>query len=60
MGWPKEPLKVEGDAVTISFQVKSSRERNTPDVAVWGFSCIVSTKVGQFFSHSLHRNAKVP
>ncbi|PFX11196.1 putative E3 ubiquitin-protein ligase HECTD4, partial [Stylophora pistillata] len=46
MGWPKEPIKVEGDAVTISFQVKSSRERNTPDIAVWGFSCIISTKVG--------------
>lgn len=45
LGWPKEPVKVEGDAVTLSFQVKSARERNTPDNAVWGFSCIVSTKV---------------
>ena len=46
LGWPKEPVKVESEAVTISFQVKSARERNTPDNAVWGFSCIVSTKVG--------------
>lgn len=45
LGWPKEPVKVEGDSVTISFQVKSSREHSTPDNAVWGFSCIVSTKV---------------
>ena len=45
LGWPKEPVKVEGDAVTISFQLKSTRERNTPDNAVWGFSCIISTKV---------------
>ena len=46
LGWPKEPVKVEGEAVTFSFQVKSARERNTPDNAVWGFSCVVSTKVG--------------
>ena len=46
LGWPKEPVKVEGEAVTISFQVKSARERNTPDHAVWGFRCTVSTKVG--------------
>jgi len=45
LGWPKEPVKVEGEVVTISFQVKSARERNTPDNAVWGFSCTVSTKV---------------
>lgn len=45
LGWPKEAVKVEGDAVTISFQLKSTRERNTPDNAVWGFSCIISTKV---------------
>ena len=45
LGWPKEPVKVEGDAVTIFFQLKSTRERNTPDNAVWGFSCIISTKV---------------
>ena len=48
LGWPKEPIKVEGEAVTFSFQVKSARERNTPDNAVWGFSCVVSTKVGWF------------
>lgn len=45
LGWPKEAVKLEGDAVTISFQLKSTRERNTPDNAVWGFSCIISTKV---------------
>lgn len=45
LGWPKEPLKVEGEAVTFSFQVKSARERSTPDQAVWGFSCTVSSKV---------------
>lgn len=51
LGWPKEPVKVESDAVTIFFQLKSTRERNTPDNAVWGFSCIISTKVhGKGFS----------
>ena len=45
LGWPKEPFKVEGEAVTLSFQVKSARERNTPDHAIWGFSCTVSSKV---------------
>ncbi|XP_068681108.1 probable E3 ubiquitin-protein ligase HECTD4 isoform X3 [Montipora foliosa] len=44
LGWPKEPFKVEGEAVTLSFQVKSARERNTPDHAIWGFSCTVSSK----------------
>ena len=46
LGWPKEAVKVEGEAVTFSLQVKSARERNTPDHAVWGFCCTVSTKVG--------------
>ena len=48
LGWPKEAVKVEGEAVTFSFQVKSARERNTPDHAVWGFCCTVSAKVGLF------------
>ena len=45
LGWPKEPVKIDGEAVTFSFHVKSARERNTSDKAVWGFSCIVSDKV---------------
>ena len=36
---------MNSDTVTISFQVKSTRERGTPDKAVWGFACIVSASV---------------
>ena len=34
-------LQVEGDTVTIMFEMKSGREHNTPDKAVWGFACTV-------------------
>ncbi len=40
-GWPKEALKVEGETVTLVFEMRSGREHNTPDRAIWGF------KVGQ-------------
>jgi hypothetical protein len=40
-GWPKEALKVEGESVTLVFEMRSGREHNTPDRAIWGF------KVGQ-------------
>ena len=33
--------QVEGDVVTLSFEMKSGREHSTPDKAMWGFSCIV-------------------
>ncbi len=36
-GWPKDVVKVEGDAVTFSFEMRSGREHNTPDRALWGF-----------------------
>ena len=34
-------LQVEGDSVTVTFEMKSGREHSTPDKAMWGFSCIV-------------------
>ena len=34
-------VKVEGDTVTFSFEMRSGREHNTPDRAIWGFSCSV-------------------
>ncbi|XP_051557544.1 probable E3 ubiquitin-protein ligase HECTD4 [Myxocyprinus asiaticus] len=40
-GWPKDLVKVEGDTVTFSFEMRSGREHNTPDKAMWGFSCTV-------------------
>jgi E3 ubiquitin-protein ligase HECTD4 len=40
-GWPKDPVKVEGDTVTFSFEMRSGREHNTPDRACWGFACTV-------------------
>ena len=36
-GWPKDVIKVDGDTVTFSFEMRSGREHNTPDKAVWGF-----------------------
>ena len=44
-GWPKEAVIVEGDSVTTSFHMKSSRERNTSDEAVWGFAFTVTAHV---------------
>jgi hypothetical protein len=32
---------VEGESVTLVFEMRSGREHNTPDRAIWGF------KVGQ-------------
>nr|XP_060642062.1 probable E3 ubiquitin-protein ligase HECTD4 isoform X2 [Anolis sagrei ordinatus] len=40
-GWPKDLVKVEGDTVTFSFEMRSGREHNTPDKAMWGFTCTV-------------------
>ncbi|XP_062590799.1 probable E3 ubiquitin-protein ligase HECTD4 isoform X2 [Saccostrea cucullata] len=36
-GWPKDLVKVDGDTVTFSFEMRSGREHNTPDKAMWGF-----------------------
>lgn len=44
-GWPKDLVKVEGDTVTFSFEMRSGREHNTPDKAMWGFSCTVRAQV---------------
>ena len=30
-------MKIDGDTVTISFEMRSGREHNTPDKAMWGF-----------------------
>ncbi|KAK3084084.1 hypothetical protein FSP39_007865 [Pinctada imbricata] len=40
-GWPKDLVKVEGDTVTLSFEMRSGREHNTPDKAMWGFQVTV-------------------
>ena len=40
-GWPTDQVKVEGDTVTFSFEMRSGREHNTPDRAIWGFACTV-------------------
>ena len=34
-------LQVDGDTVTITFEMKSGREHSTPDKAMWGFACTV-------------------
>lgn len=38
-------FQVEGDTVTFSFEMRSGREHNTPDKAMWGFSCTVRAQV---------------
>ena len=30
-------MQVDGDTVTFSFEMRSGREHNTPDKAMWGF-----------------------
>ena len=40
-GWPKEVIRIEGDTVTLNFEMRSGREHNTPDQAVWGFRVCV-------------------
>lgn len=42
---PHQNLKVEGDTVTFSFEMRSGREHNTPDKAMWGFACTVRAQV---------------
>lgn len=44
-GWPQDAVRVEGESITFSFQVRSSRERATQDNAVWGFACSITAKV---------------
>ena len=36
-GWPGDVMKVDGDSVTLTFEMRSGREHNTPDRALWGF-----------------------
>ncbi|XP_059171920.1 probable E3 ubiquitin-protein ligase HECTD4 isoform X2 [Physella acuta] len=40
-GWPKDLVKVDGDTVTLTFEMRSGREHNTPDKAMWGFACTI-------------------
>lgn len=40
-GWPKDLVRVEGDTVTFSFEMRSGREHNTPNKAMWGFAVTV-------------------
>ena len=42
-------FKVNGDTVTLCLEVKSTRERATPDKAVWGFSVIIAANQVQSF-----------
>lgn len=44
--------QVEGDTVTFSFEMRSGREHNTPDKAMWGFSCTVRAQV-QVHTHGV-------
>eukprot|EP00116_Pleurobrachia_bachei_P004916 sb/3465178/ len=49
-GWPTDQVKVEGDTVTFSFEMRSGREHNTPDRAIWGFACTVRAQESALFS----------
>lgn len=43
-------FQVEGDTVTLTFEMRSGREHNTPDKAMWGFSCTIRAQVGLVFN----------
>ena len=36
-------MKIDGDTVTIFFEMRSGREHNTPDKAMWGFKVNIWT-----------------
>ena len=48
-------MQVEGDTVTFSFEMRSGREHNTPDKAMWGFLCTVRAQVSTSQSVSVFR-----
>lgn len=52
-------FKVEGDTVTFSFEMRSGREHNTPDKAMWGFACTVRAQVLES-NHCGGRNVLFP
>ncbi|CAL8117604.1 unnamed protein product [Orchesella dallaii] len=37
-GWPRSLLKVDGNNLSYSFEMKSGREHNVPDKALYGFA----------------------
>ena len=43
-GWPGDVLRVDGDTLTVSFEMRSGREHNTPDRALWGFRLSVQAQ----------------
>jgi len=38
-------MQVEGDTVTLAFEMRSGREHNTPDKAMWGFLITIRAQV---------------
>lgn len=52
--FPPLNFKVEGDTVTFSFEMRSGREHNTPDKAMWGFACTVRAQVLESNHRSEH------
>jgi len=39
--WPSDLVRVEGDSLTYTFEVRSGREQHSPENAIWGFSFAV-------------------
>ena len=37
-------FQIDGDTVTFSFEMRSGREHNTPDKAMWGFLVTVRAR----------------
>lgn len=46
--WSKLYIQVDGDTVTFSFEMRSGREHNTPDKAMWGFLVTVRAQVSLY------------
>ena len=45
-GWPSKPLVVDGNTVMLNFEMKSRREAETMDKAVWGYKAYVGAIYG--------------
>ena len=52
-------FKVEGDTVTLVFEMRSGREHNTPDRAIWGFKVesIIIYNTASFY-HAVVQNVR--
>ncbi len=39
--WPRDLIRIDGEALTYTFEVRSGREQHSPESVVWGFGFTV-------------------